>query len=181
MKYEAPTTDDRRIWELFLSHTYVTSVIAADDTGIYAELDKKPDTIDGLAKRMSFDERATGVLLRQLASLGLLNIRNGVFQLSDLARQYLLKASTYYWGNMMRIGVNPRNLERLIATLKEKDSANRGGPEGTPVVANEGRPAEGWAAGKISMEQAHHDRRFHALAFTAGSHRRRTQLRHVEG
>lgn len=155
MKYEAPTSDDRRIWELFLSHTYVTSIIAADDSGIYAALNEKPDTIAGLAKRMSFDERATGVLLRQLASLGLLNIRNGQFQLNDLTRQYLLRASTYYWGNMMRIGVNARNLERLLATLKEKDSANAGGPEGTPIVANEGRAAEGWASGKVSIEQAH--------------------------
>ncbi|MFZ1990363.1 MAG: methyltransferase [Alphaproteobacteria bacterium] len=155
MKYEAPTTDDRRIWDLFLSHTYVTSMVAGDESGIYAALNEGPDTIEGLAKRLSYDVRATGVLLRHLASLGVLNTRNGVFQVSELARQYLIKSSPYYWGNMLRIGANAATLTRVLATLKEKDSANRGGPEGTPVVANEGRPAEGWASGKITIDQAH--------------------------
>lgn len=154
MKYEAPTSDDRRIWELFLSHTYVTSIIAGDDSGIYTALEDKPDTIEGVAKRLGFDVRATGILLRQLASLGILNLRNGVFQLADLTRQYLLKASPYYWGNMMRLGANAQNLQRLLGRLKEKDTATSGGPEGTTSESQQGRPAEGWASGKVSIEQA---------------------------
>ena len=104
MKYEAPSTDDRKIWDLWLTGTYQGAVVAADDAGIFTALAEKPATIEDLAKRMDFDVRATGVLLRQLAALGLLYPRDDVFQLADQARLYLVKASPFYWGNMMRVG-----------------------------------------------------------------------------
>jgi acetylserotonin N-methyltransferase len=108
-----------------------------------------------LAKRLDFDERATGVLVRLLASLGLLVPRDERFQLTDQARLYLVKSSPFYWGNMMRVGVSPWTRDTLMAKLKEKRSADAAGPEGTPKPTGEGRPADGWAAGRIPIEQAH--------------------------
>jgi O-methyltransferase domain/Dimerisation domain len=153
--YEAPSTDDRKIWELWLTHIYQAAVVAADDSGIFSALNQAPATIDELAARMDFDIRATGVLLRLLASLGLLVPRNEQYQLTDQARLYLVKSSPFYWGNMMRVGVNNHNRDTLIARLKQKGSAQAAGPEGTPAPRGDGRPADGWAAGRIPIEQAH--------------------------
>lgn len=152
--YEPPTTDDRRIWDLWLSGTYQSAVVAADDSGILAALAEAPDTIAGLATRLDFDERATGILLRFLASLGLLISRRDQFHLSDHARVYLLKSSPFYWGEMMRVAVSEWHRETLMAKLRQKGSAESAGPTGEPRLSQEGRSIDGWAAGHVSMEQA---------------------------
>src|SRR3989442_9495275 len=97
-RYESPSTDDRRIWDLWLSGTYQAGIVAADDAGIFASLGEAPATIAELAERLDFDERATGILLRLLASLGLLVPRRERFQLTAQARLYLVKSSPFYWG-----------------------------------------------------------------------------------
>jgi len=154
-KYQAPSTDDRRIWDLWQSHNYQGAIVGADDAGIFAALVEAPGSAQELAGRLGYDVRATGVLLRLLAGLDLIVPRGGKYQLTDEARLYLVKTSPFYWGNMMRIGVDQWTRERIIARLKENGSHEAAGPEGTPAVSQEGRPADGWAAGKISIEQAH--------------------------
>src|SRR5262245_4584810 len=68
-RYDAPTTDDRHIWDLWLTGTYQGAIVAADDAGIFASLGDSPATISELAAKLDYDERAIGILLRLLASL----------------------------------------------------------------------------------------------------------------
>jgi len=153
-RYESPTTDDQRIWDLWLSHTYQGAIVTADDMGIFTELNSTPATITELAERLDFDERATGVLVRLLASLGLLVPRLERYQLTDQARLYLVKSSPFYWGHMMHVGVNDWHVSTLTAALRKKGSAESAGPEGTPKSTGSGRSVDGWAEGSISLEQA---------------------------
>jgi acetylserotonin N-methyltransferase len=153
-KYEAPTTDDRRLWDLWLTQTYQGAIVVADDMGIFKALGESPATINELAARLDFDERATSVLVRLLASLGLLVSREDRFQLADAARVYLQQSSPFYWGHMMRSGVNETHVSTITEALKKKNSANAVGPEGTPKPTGSGRSADGWAEGNISSEQA---------------------------
>jgi acetylserotonin N-methyltransferase len=152
--YEPPTANDQRIWELWLTQTYQGAIVAADEMGFFSALAGHPATITELAARLDYDERATGVIVRLLASLRLLVEREHRFQLMDDARLYLLKSSPYYWGHMMRVGVNEWHVSTLIAALKKKDSANAAGPQGTPKSGGMGRSVDGWAEGNISPEQA---------------------------
>ena len=153
-RYEVPTKDDGRIWDLFLSGTHQAAVVVADDAGIFAALDKEPATSAMLAQRLEFDQRATRVLLRLLASLGLLRLHEERFHLTPDAELYMLKSSPFYWGKMMDVGVSAWHRDTLMAKLRQKDSDNAAGPLGAPKVSGEGRAVEGWAAGQISMEQA---------------------------
>lgn len=153
-KHAPPTTDDRRIWDLFLSGTYQASICVADDAGLFTSLYEHPSTIAEAATRLHFDERATGVLVRLLASLGLLIPHGDRFHLSDDARLYLLKSSPFYWGSMFRVAVNGRHCETLMSKLRHKDSANAAGPLGTPSVSGEARAVDAWASGQVSVEQA---------------------------
>ena len=153
-KYEAPSSDDRHIWDLWLTGTYQGTIVAADDAGIFAALAERPAAIDALAQRLDFDVRATGIVLRLLASLRLLVAREGTYQLTDEARLYLVKASPFYWGHMMRVGVSDWHRDTALAKLKRKGSAESAGPEGTPRPSGSGRPADGWAAGEINIGQA---------------------------
>jgi len=94
--YEAPTTGDERMWDLWLSHTYQASIVVADDMGIFSALRETPATAAELARILDFDERATAVLVRLLASLGLLVPRQERYHLTDHARLYLVKSSPFY-------------------------------------------------------------------------------------
>jgi hypothetical protein len=153
-EYAAPSTDDRRIWDLWLSGMYQGAIVAADDAGVFTALAEHSATIEELAARLDFDVRATGILLRLLASLGLLITRDGRFQLTDQARQYLVKSSPFYWGHMMRVAVSEWHRDTALAKLKAKGSASGAGPQGTPAPTGSGRPADGWAAGEIAIGQA---------------------------
>jgi acetylserotonin N-methyltransferase len=151
--YEAPSTDDRRIWDLWLSGVYQGAIVAADDAGVFAALED-PATIEELAARLDFDVRATGILMRLLASLGLVAARDARFQLTAQARQYLVKSSPFYWGHMLRVAVSEWHRDTTLAKLKAKGSAAAAGPQGTPAPTGSGRPADGWAAGEIAIGQA---------------------------
>ncbi len=153
-KYEAPSTDDRRIWDLWLSGMYQGAIVAADEAGVFGALAEHPATIAELAKRLDFDVRATGILLRLLGALGLLVMHDQRFQLTDQARQYLVKSSPFYWGHMMRVAVSEWHRDTALAKLKAKGSASAVGPQGTPAPTGSGRPADGWAAGEIALGQA---------------------------
>lgn len=153
-EYAAPSTDDRRIWDLWLSGMHQGAIVAADDAGVFAALAEHSATIEELAARLDFDVRATGILLRLLASLGLLMTRGGRFELADQARQYLVRSSPFYWGHMMRVAVSEWHRDTALAKLKAKGSASAAGPQGTPAPTGSGRAADGWAAGEIAIGQA---------------------------
>jgi len=153
-EYAAPSTDDRRIWDLWLSGMHQGAIVAADDAGVFAALAERSATIEELAARLDFDVRATGILLRLLASLGLLMTRGGRFELADQARQYLVRSSPFYWGHMMRVAVSEWHRDTALAKLKAKGSASAAGPQGTPAPTGSGRAADGWAAGEIAIGQA---------------------------
>jgi acetylserotonin N-methyltransferase len=153
-KYEAPSTDDRRIWDLWLTGVHQAAIVAADDAGVFTALAQKPATIEELAQRMDFDVRATGILLRLLASLDLMVPREGSYQLTDQARLYLIKSSPFYWGNMMRVRVSDWHRDTALAKLKAKGSADAVGPEGAQRRSGSKEPVDGWAAGKIGIGEA---------------------------
>ena len=151
---DAPTADDRLMWNLWLSGVHQSAVVAADEAGVFAALGNAPATIPELAARLGFDERATGTLVRLLAALELLTLRLERFHLSDQARIYLLKSSPWYWGPMMSVAVSEWHRDRLLAKLKQLGSDRLAGPEGTPLVSGEGRAADDWAAGNVALERA---------------------------
>jgi acetylserotonin N-methyltransferase len=151
---EAPTADDRRMWELWLSGVHQPAIVAAAAAGIFDTLAEAPATIPELAARLAFDERATRIVVRLLAALGLLTLRLGRFQPSDEARTYLVKSSRWYWAPMMSVAVGEWHRDTLLAKLKRIGSDRIAGPEGTPLLSGEGRAADQWAAGTVSLEQA---------------------------
>jgi acetylserotonin N-methyltransferase len=152
--YRAPTADDRRMWDLWLSGLYQPAIVAAEEAGIFAALDAAPGTDVELAARLGFDERATRILVRLLAALRLLLPRDGRYHLSDEARTYLVKGSPWYWAPMASVAVSEWHRDRLLEKLRQRGSDQVGGPEGTPLVSGDGRSADDWAAGNISLQRA---------------------------
>ena len=152
--YVAPTTDDRRLWDLWLSGVHQPAIVAAEEAGIFSALADAPATAPELAARLGFDERATHITLRLLSSLRLLVLREDRYHLGDEARIYLVKGSRWYWAPMASVAVSEWHRDRLLQKLRQRDSDQAAGPEGTPLVSTEGRAADDWAAGHVSLQRA---------------------------
>ncbi len=96
---EAPVVDDRLLWTLWLSPTWLPSVTAADELGLFDCLaEKKAATAEELAAALELAPRAIRALLGLLTSLGLLKQCAGSFALTESARAYLVSSSPFYWG-----------------------------------------------------------------------------------
>ena len=148
MTLELPTTDDRPIWDLWLSSFWLPAVTAAVDIEVFESLAQSPASHTTLATRLSLSARGTEILLPLLASLRLLVCHEGRYQLTDLARLYLLKESPYFWGGLLsRMGTAAPQYNAV------KEALRRGDPTST-TGRKDDRPVDAWASGKVEIEQA---------------------------
>jgi SAM-dependent methyltransferase len=70
--------------------------------------DRGSVTLDDVMSRTVLSECGADVLLGILASLGLIHKRDGKYTLSELARQYLIAKSPYYFGDVLYAGCSKR-------------------------------------------------------------------------
>ena len=120
--YDAATVDDRRMWDLWLSGVHQPTIVAADEAGIFTALADAPATVSELAARLNFDERATRIVVRLLAALGLVTLRLERFHLTDEARTYLVSSSPWYWGPMLHVAVSEWHKNTVLAKLRRLGS-----------------------------------------------------------
>jgi 2-polyprenyl-3-methyl-5-hydroxy-6-metoxy-1,4-benzoquinol methylase len=152
--YEMPTSDDTRIWDVWLSQHYLPAVTVADELGIFKALAAAPSTSDDLARKLELNSRATSTTLRLLTALGFLKLRAGVYQATDQTRLYLLKESPFYWGHML--GNRQPQHARMREVLQAKQTEEGRATDGRPSVSGtgSGRPVNAWASGQIDIEGA---------------------------
>ncbi len=124
MRYQLPASEDRRIWDIWMSMHQLPAMAVADELGIFEALDATPATAEETARQLGLNPRATGVLTSMLTALGLTMHRQGRVELTDLTRTYLLRQSPYYWGPVLReLGILPQQREALIRALTTADDA----------------------------------------------------------
>lgn len=121
---------------------------------MFSALAEAPATAAELAARLGCDERAARILVRLLAALRLLVLRTGRYHLGDEARIYLVKGSPWYCAPMASVAVSDWHRDRLLEKLRQRSSDQATGPEGAPLVSTEGRAADDWAAGSLSLQRA---------------------------
>ena len=139
MTMDLPTTDDRPVWDLWLSMYHLPAVTAAIELDVFEALATSPATHDELARRLNLSERATEIVLPLFASLGLLSRYDGRYQLSDVARLYLLRGSPYDWGALLnRMGPSSPHHAAIRQALK--GSAPRRPAVRATARAMRGRP-----------------------------------------
>ena len=147
---EMPGADVEPVWQSYLSPLWFPAVMTADALGVIEELHAAPATIDELAARKHWNNRALGALLPMLAALGYLSCRLGRYQLTETAKAYLLPTSDFYWGGVFastrRNNTFVENLTRAVTTIDPPDAI----PSGTGRAAN----SDAWATGNISPEAA---------------------------
>ena len=104
------------------------SLLTASRLKLFDQLAGGARTAEQVAGALGLDVRMTGLLLRVLAGLGLLEFRDGVFANSAAASAFLVSTSPAYMGNAMRYS------DQLYATWGRLDEALR---SGKPALAAE--------------------------------------------
>src|SRR4030095_12313226 len=136
MPVEMPTTDDRPVWDIWLSMYHLPAVTAAIELEVFESLADAPATHDELARRLPLGARATAIVLPLFASLGLLRRYDGRYQLADVARLYLLRDSPYYWGALLnRMGPSSPHHAAIHQALKGEGASTTGSPGDRPSDA----------------------------------------------
>lgn len=162
-----PSSDDRPIWDIWLSSLWLPSITVAVELGLFEALRESPATSEELARRLELNPRGTRLLLQLLVSLGALVLHDGSFQLAPLARNYLLSDSPFFWGHVwsLSIDLSPihAKLRDMLLTKPRAPTANAPSSPEEPVAA--------WESGQIDLERAGRIARFmnsHSMAAAVG-------------
>lgn len=126
---DAPSCDDRLLWNLWVARFHLPAVTVADEIGLFPLLDEAPSSAAEVRQRLSLSERGAEALLGVLAGLGLLRQLGGRFHLTDPAREFLLPGRPYYWGGVFAAHRSEPTLAtpaRLLAALREDAAADPG-------------------------------------------------------
>ncbi|HEY4055959.1 MAG TPA: methyltransferase [Kofleriaceae bacterium] len=142
MHYEAPPTDDRPLWDIWLSVHRLQVLTTAYEVGIFDTLAAGPCTAEQLAEQRGFELRGTRAVLAMLAALELVRVSATGYELTTVARTYLVSTSAFDWGPLLRsrIAIIPelhRDLVQVLTATREMPAA-----------------AQGWADGEMPPELA---------------------------
>lgn len=144
MTMQLPVVDDKLVWDAWLSMYRVPALSVALELELFESLDARPDSAAGLAERRGFDPRALAALLPMLRLLGFLREHAGLYQLDEAGRQYMLKASPFYWGPLFA-----RLSGTMVAHKLLLETVN-----GEREKADKTRPADGWESGHVDIGMA---------------------------
>jgi acetylserotonin N-methyltransferase len=154
MPHPAPTTDDRPVWDAWLSMFWLPALTVADELGIFSSLAERPATASELGERLELDRRGVGILLPLLASLGFLASHDRRYGITDTTRNFLLPASPFYWGGVFR---RQRLTNPLHAGIRD---VLKGQPTRPMGQSSDSPPVEAWEQGELRLDQARDIARF---------------------
>jgi acetylserotonin N-methyltransferase len=165
MTLEVPTCDDRPIWDVWLSLLWLPAVTVADELEIFDSLAREPATPAQLAQRHGFDLRGVQILLSLLASLRFCVSHLERYQVTEATRNYLLRASPFYWGGVF---VQQRTSNPIHAAIR--GAVVKKGQRIVGQSADE-PPVEMWESGQMTLDAARGIAAFmhsHSLAAATG-------------
>ena len=138
-----PTTDDRAIWDAWLSQFRLPIMNVACDVGTFRVLTDKALTTEELAQELGVDARALAMHLAALCADGFVEKRLGKWRATHNTRTWLHPDGKGYWGGFLKsIDRNEHLNSRLLESLKT----------GKRPEVNE-RPAN-WEQGTMTQEVA---------------------------
>lgn len=119
-----PTSDDRLLWDTWMSMYNLPTLTVADELGLFSLLKDAPHAASDVATGLGLGTRATEALLGVMTSLGYLVQQDGKFNLTESAHNFLLPESPYYWGGILKLMANnPLSHSTLLEALRN-DLAN---------------------------------------------------------
>ncbi len=116
----------KRLREIWGGFRAARVLLTANNYRVFDHL-KKPKTADEVANILKTDRRATEIFLDALAGLGLLKKRYGRYSNTPITTRFLVTASHYYQGDIIRhadnLWINWSGLDEVIKTGKPNRKA----------------------------------------------------------
>jgi acetylserotonin N-methyltransferase len=113
------TTDDRIIWDTWLSMFRFPVVSVADEVGTFRAIAARAKQTGELAAELGVDARALGVHLAMLAALGFVERREGRWRATAAARTWLHPEADGYAGPLIKRFAEQQPLhQQLMITLR---------------------------------------------------------------
>ncbi len=162
---DIPTCDDKPIWDVWLSMLWLPAVTVADELEIFESLAREPATAAELAQRHGFQLRGADILLSLLTALKFCVSHLGRYQVTEPTRNYLLRASPFYWGGVF--------FQQRTLQSGARDDPGRCPEEGAPDHRPVGQGAAGRnvESGEMTLDAARGIAAFmhsHSLAAATG-------------
>jgi hypothetical protein len=118
------TTDDRLIWDTWLSMYRLPIMTVADEVGTLAALSAQSLTVAELASQLSVPGRALGIHLGLLAALGFVERHDGRWRATAATRMWLHPEAPGYQGPLLHGFRQSQPLHaQLLATLRPEVKA----------------------------------------------------------
>ncbi len=138
------STDDRLIWDTWLSMYRLPVLTVADEVGTFSALSARALTTPELAQSINVDARAAAIHLGLLAALGFVERREGRWRASAPARTWMHPSAQGYVGPLLHQFRTTQPLHaQLLATLRP----------GTKATAYTSAVGE-WERGEMSPDLA---------------------------
>lgn len=139
-----PTSDDKIIWDSWLSQYHLPVLTVADELGTFAAIAGEALSTEALAARLQVNARALEIHLGLLAAMGFVERRAQIWRASAAARTWLHPDGESYYGPALHGFRASQPLHaQLMATLKSGDRA-----EGHVSAADE------WERGEMTPDLA---------------------------
>jgi 3-hydroxy-5-methyl-1-naphthoate 3-O-methyltransferase len=113
------TSDDKIIWDTWLSQYRLAVLTVADEAGTFSAISSRSLTTAELAAELKVDPRALQIHLGLLATLGFVERREGRWRATAAARTWMHPQAEGYYGPMLSIFREREPLHaQMLATLR---------------------------------------------------------------
>jgi acetylserotonin N-methyltransferase len=148
-------TDDRLIWDLWISAYRFAALTAAEELGLFGLLPVTGLAAVELAEKAGISSHGTAILCDVLVASGFLERSpDRIYRRTGVAEAYLVPGSPTYWGDGFARGKEKPEHKRLVEALRGGSDAH---------LKFQGKSfSEMWAEGTLSPEAA--------ATFTQGMH-----------
>lgn len=137
MNPELPIVDDTPIWDAFLSLYNVPAIALALELEVFEAL-QNPASVEQVSEKLGYSLRGMAALLPMLKMQGFLDRHADLYQLNNLSRTYMLRASPYFWGPFLsRMAERLPNYNTILENIRDGETCD------------ERVAADGWEAGQI--------------------------------
>lgn len=121
---DKPKYDDQHIRGILNQSIISETFLVAYDIGLFEYLDHHKKFVDEICSHHGIAKRPMEALLSVCINLKLIKVIDGFYSLSDYAKEYLLKSSPFYFGEILNLVISNRKA-RSFDSIKQAILTNK--------------------------------------------------------
>jgi hypothetical protein len=101
-----PEEDDKKLWDVIAGLVGYLAVPIAFELDLFTTLDESPKTNKEVADILGIEERPAEAIALACLTLGFLSLNDSKYELTNVAKTYLVKSSPFYFGATFNLIIN---------------------------------------------------------------------------